>query len=245
MIRSFGYYASSKGMVLVPSLSGLNSTQIQTSLAAVGLLLGNTTNTSTGATSENNGKFASSTPAVGTLVDYGTSVDVVLYQYTVTPSPSPGPSPSPEPTPTVYWFTGCCDQSQLTRTSTVSFDEAYTSFVNSCSGTISQAQSGSYSGASNIPSLSCSTTPSPGVCLNTYSFLFYDGGCNYDIYDCNGTKIGSTRVTSCSSPGVDSSGATIPGCSDNCTSPSPSPGPSPSPDPSPSPSPAPTFGFFR
>lgn len=73
--------------------------------------------------------------------------------------------------------------------------------------------------------------PTP-ACLNTYSFTFYDGGCNYAIYNCNGDLVGSTRVTSCGSPGTDSTGATIPGCSNNCVAPPPPP-PTPPPPPPP------------
>jgi hypothetical protein len=65
-------------------------------------------------------------------------------------------------------------------------------------------------------------TPPP-PCLNTYSYIYYDGGCNYQVRTCTGSDAGVTRVTSCSSPGTDSSGATIPGCSNNCPPPPPPP----------------------
>jgi hypothetical protein len=63
--------------------------------------------------------------------------------------------------------------------------------------------------------------PPPPACLNTYSYIYYDGGCNYQVRSCTNQDLGVTRVTSCSSPGTDSSGATIPGCAQNCPPPPP------------------------
>jgi hypothetical protein len=61
----------------------------------------------------------------------------------------------------------------------------------------------------------------PPPCLNTYSFIYYDGGCNYQVRSCTNQDRGVTRVTTCSSPGTDSTGATIPGCYQVCPPPPP------------------------
>lgn len=56
------------------------------------------------------------------------------------------------------------------------------------------------------------------ACLNTYTLNFYtQGQCRWTVRNCSGTIIYSNYITTtCESPGVDSSGATIPGCSGTC-----------------------------
>lgn len=74
--------------------------------------------------------------------------------------------------------------------------------------------------ATSAPPTPPPPTPPP-ACLNTYSYIYYDGGCNYIVKTCNGSDLPNARITSCSSPGTDSSGATIPGCAQNCPPPPP------------------------
>ena len=67
--------------------------------------------------------------------------------------------------------------------------------------------------------------PEPPPCRNTYTYLYKDACCQYNVYDCNGTYLYRESICSCSSPGTDSSGATMPGCPGNCPPPPPPPPP--------------------
>lgn len=66
---------------LVPGLIGLTNSEAQAALVAAGLVLGTSTPTSTGATSQNNGTVKTQSVASGTQVDAGTTVDVTIYNY--------------------------------------------------------------------------------------------------------------------------------------------------------------------
>jgi hypothetical protein len=84
MVNAFGYYASAKGMVLVPDLSGLSSA------AAIALLESNGLNYSLGSDIDtNNGALdnlvAEQSPVSNTLVDYETVVQFRLYNLIVIP----------------------------------------------------------------------------------------------------------------------------------------------------------------
>ncbi len=84
MVNAFGYYASAKGMVLVPDLSGLSSA------AAIALLESNGLNYSLGSDVDtNNGALdnlvAEQSPVSNTLVDYETVVQFRLYNLVVIP----------------------------------------------------------------------------------------------------------------------------------------------------------------
>jgi hypothetical protein len=103
MVNAFGYYASAKGMVLVPDLSGLSSA------AAIALLESNGLNYSLGSDVDtNNGALdnlvAEQSPVSNTLVDYDTVVQFRLYNLISVPPffPSfPPDFPPPSlPTPT-------------------------------------------------------------------------------------------------------------------------------------------------
>jgi hypothetical protein len=92
MVNAFGYYASAKGMVLVPNLSELSSAAAISLLEASGLeySLGTDVNTSTQSLDN---LVAEQNPAANTLVDYSTVVSFRLYNYvpvSVAPSVSPG-----------------------------------------------------------------------------------------------------------------------------------------------------------
>jgi len=89
---------SSKGMTTVPNLSGLSSSAAQSAIISAGLTFGQATTTSSGASSGNNGTVSSSSIASGSLVDYETSISIVLYSYS---APPPPPPPPPPPLPTL------------------------------------------------------------------------------------------------------------------------------------------------
>jgi hypothetical protein len=93
MINAFGYYASAKGMVLVPDLSGLSSSAAIAALSASGLeySLGEDINTSN---SSFDNLIAEQSPIANTLVDYSTVVSFRLYNYVATPTPTPSPPPA-------------------------------------------------------------------------------------------------------------------------------------------------------
>lgn len=66
---------------LVPNVVGLTNSAAQAALVAAGLVLGTSTPTSTGATSQNNGKVKTQSVAAGTQVDAGSTVNVTIYNY--------------------------------------------------------------------------------------------------------------------------------------------------------------------
>ena len=108
MMNAFGYYASAKGMVLVPDLSGLSSSAAIAALSASGLeySLGSDVNTST---SSLDNLVASQSPSANTLVDYSTVVAFSLYNFVS----SPPPPVDPPPPATTYYGTACCNGAQV------------------------------------------------------------------------------------------------------------------------------------
>jgi len=80
-------------MTTVPNLSGLSSSAAQSAIISAGLTFDQATTTSSGASSGNNGTVSSSSIASGTLVDYETSISIVLYSYSAPPPPPPPPPP--------------------------------------------------------------------------------------------------------------------------------------------------------
>jgi hypothetical protein len=95
-------------------------------------------------------------------------------------------------------------------------DEGTTTTTTTAAPTTSSTTTSSTTTGATTTSAPTTGTTTAAPCLNTYEFTFFDGGCNYLIRDCNGNPIGNIRVTSCNSPGTDSTGATIPGCSQLC-----------------------------
>jgi hypothetical protein len=87
---NFGLWAS-KGMVKVPNLSGLTPTTATTSIEAANLIASNGGSTDTSNSGLNN-TIASQLPNADDLVDYGTTVSFIYYNY-VAPPPTPTPDP--------------------------------------------------------------------------------------------------------------------------------------------------------
>lgn len=92
MINAFGYYASAKGMVLVPDLSGLSSSAAIASLSANGLDYVIGSDIDTGTSSLDN-LVAEQSPTANTLVDYSTFVTFRLYNFVASPPPPVDPPP--------------------------------------------------------------------------------------------------------------------------------------------------------
>jgi len=106
---NFGFWSSLKGMVKVPSLSGLTRTTATQSITDSGLVAVETGSTTT-ADDTLNQKIASQTPALDTLVDYETNVSYTYYlfsftPYSFTPVYSFTPTPAYSFTPETYSFT--------------------------------------------------------------------------------------------------------------------------------------------
>jgi hypothetical protein len=99
MTNAFGYYASAKGMVLVPNLSELSSAAAISLLESSGLgyLIGADVNTTNQALDN---LVASQTPSSNTLVDYGSVVSFSLYNFVPVPPFFPSFTPPALPTPT-------------------------------------------------------------------------------------------------------------------------------------------------
>ena len=70
---------------------------------------------------------------------------------------------------------------------------------------------------------------------NYYVFTYYDGKCNYIVYDFLDNEIGTYSTNLCTNSGTDASGATLPSCSNSgCVSATPvAPVPAPTPAPTP------------
>lgn len=89
MLGSLGFFAS-KGMVAMPDLTGLTSTQAQNAIVAAGLTYVSATSVNTGNSVLEN-VVASQQHAPGTLLDYDTDATFVFYSYVASP-PSGGGS---------------------------------------------------------------------------------------------------------------------------------------------------------
>jgi hypothetical protein len=84
MFGSLGYWASSKGMVTVPDLSGLTEAQASTALSNVVLSYSKIANTQT-SNSGLVGKVASQSVAAGQLANYESTIQISLYELLCVP----------------------------------------------------------------------------------------------------------------------------------------------------------------
>jgi len=76
-----GVFDDTIANAVVPNLVGLNLIGVGNALTAAGLV-GSNTNSSVGATAENNGLVKSQATAAGTTVNVGTTINYVTYLYT-------------------------------------------------------------------------------------------------------------------------------------------------------------------
>jgi hypothetical protein len=167
MLTNIGILASGKGMVLVPNLSGLTKENAAITIANAGLIPIDGGSTSTENSALNN-TIASQLPNAGELVPYESQVTYIWFNFVPAPTPPPTPTPvSPTP-PITYWSTGCCTSTfggfQVTGTSTVSLNDAIGQMNGQCGepgASVINQQTGSYTTTSNIPTLDCTTAPSP------------------------------------------------------------------------------------
>jgi len=85
MFGSLGYWASSKGMVSVPDLSGLTEAQASTALSNAVLSYSKTANTQT---SDSNlvGKVATQSAAAGSLINYESTISISIYELAPPPT---------------------------------------------------------------------------------------------------------------------------------------------------------------
>jgi serine/threonine-protein kinase len=83
-----GFWAASKGMVLVPNIVGQTTTNATTAIIAAGLLNSGNSTTST-SNAGLNGQVASQDPAALTKVSYQSNVSYISYVYTAPPPPPP------------------------------------------------------------------------------------------------------------------------------------------------------------
>lgn len=232
-----GLWASSKGMVKVPDLSGLTKTQAAAAIEAAHLVAvdGGSSDTSNSALDN---KIASQLPNPNDLVSYESSVSYISYHYVSTPGPGPGPTaiiptitnlaftPNAERTGgtlswsgtnvDVYLFTG----NSATYPSPYNYG-AYTAtwpgnLVNMSVGSTYSMEVTVRSSTGNQASASINytmpevETPPTGV---YYQFIYYDGKCNYVIYDSTNTQIGSYSTNYCTSRGASPyAGVALPGC---------------------------------
>ena len=182
MVSAFGYYASAKGMVLVPNLSGLTRTNAITAIQNAGLtpVAGSVVNTGDSGLDD---IIASQTPASGTLVNYETNVQYDYYDFvpvgpffppffppyfpTFTPPFFPPYFPTFVPTPSV-------SVSAIVNSGTsVTVNWLFTNFTQG-SFQLTRTGAGQYpifNGSDTTltdPTLTCNST-------YTWSFVFYSG----------------------------------------------------------------------
>ena len=93
-----GFWAASKGMVLVPNVVGQTTTNATTAIIAAGLLNSGNSTTST-SNAGLNGQVASQDPVALTKVSYESNVSYISYVYTAPPPPPPPTTVSPVGTP--------------------------------------------------------------------------------------------------------------------------------------------------
>jgi len=96
-----GFWAASKGMVLVPNIVGQTTTNATNLIIAAGLLNSGNSTTST-SNAGLNGQVASQDPAALTKVSYESNVSYISYVYVAPPPPPFVPPPTPPfvpPTP--------------------------------------------------------------------------------------------------------------------------------------------------
>jgi hypothetical protein len=90
------------------------------------------------------------------------------------PTPTTPTPVAPTAPQLTYWYTGCCSGTQVTSTSTVGFTEAFNAMTAQCGTTVTNQQSGTYTGTSNVPSISCPVTPTaPTPVAPTASTTYY------------------------------------------------------------------------
>ena len=85
MFGSLGYWASSKGMVTVPDLSGLTEAQASTALSNAVLSYSKVANTQT-SNSGLIGKVATQSVAAGQLANYESIIEISIYEFVCVPS---------------------------------------------------------------------------------------------------------------------------------------------------------------
>ena len=192
MIGIGGKFASSKGMVAVPSIIGLTVSQAHIAIQNSGLEIG--TQGSTSGSSSQNGKLASQTTPSGTLVDYESTIGFAVYLYTAPSAPS-GPylvSTNTGPNCGTVLATGiisqiCVGNNYVTIVGT---QNVTTYRYNYSDGTSSSGYSVCFSGQqeSSVPSQACADRnappPPPPVpsnctsCTNgSYTYSGSDSGC--------------------------------------------------------------------
>lgn len=85
MFGSLGYWASSKGMVAVPDLSGLTEAEASTALSNAILSYTKTANTQT-SNSGLVGKVASQSVSAGSLTNYESVITISIYEFLCVPT---------------------------------------------------------------------------------------------------------------------------------------------------------------
>jgi hypothetical protein len=85
MFGSLGYWASSKGMVAAPNLSGMTEAEASAALSNVFLSYSKIANTQT-SNSSLVGKVATQSVSAGTLVDYESVINISIYEFLCVPN---------------------------------------------------------------------------------------------------------------------------------------------------------------
>lgn len=87
MLGIGGKFASSKGMVAVPDLSGLTRQQAKDAISSAGLRFGSETEISNSSGSSSDGKATNQSIAAGTLIDYESTISFQYFGTYVAPPP--------------------------------------------------------------------------------------------------------------------------------------------------------------
>lgn len=107
--------------------------------------------------------------------------------------------------------------------------QSYTVYVTASRAGYNNAQGSITFTASATTPVAPTPTVTPTTGMNTYSFTYYDGKCNYAVYAPGGTSaIRNYSTNLCVNSGVDETGATLPSCNNaGCEPATPTPAPTP------------------
>lgn len=93
------------------------------------------------------GRVTEQDPAAQSVIPRDTTIYIIIYQHVPPVTTEPDP-----PLPTLYWYSGCCFNSQISAFSSVSFEQALNLMNTECTTGITSQQSGT-GGA--LPSINC------------------------------------------------------------------------------------------
>lgn len=211
MLGVGGKFAASKGMVLVPDLSGKTVSEANQALSAAGLVVGTTSSTVRNDSPSLDNKAYSQSIAAGTSVDYETVINFSYWTYVYVPPAAP---------PVTYSPCGSCGEQidqidQASGCSGTSYWESFTAVNKQPYCRDDNGQFAFYSECGREPYYSSSVVPGlcgAPTCSGSYKDnVGFPGSCSggqkctyYNWYDSCGNYLKTTEggCTSCCTAGL-------------------------------------------